>query len=569
MNKRLFFIYTTVFVLTGLMLYLYRASYRDMKVFIQEVNRMSGVVVKLERLDALLHFWLNNDRVADKSVALYLAPDDAYDSILVATDYIKQIALYQEDRLRMDTIRLAVRNFQRLHERSDTMLTQMEREEFRRSLNGMVRAAFESTNRRLNHSRVRLEESTALLDQWLVWMLVLAGSLITIATFYSFNFLRQRQKAEGFSRALLEITNNGMISFQPMFSGDGILKSYRITYCNDAGLKLLNLKDWRSLTIENILHPKVIADVRKVFDSVLSQKQSQILEGYLQHGKERKWLQAMITPLHEGLFVSIYNLTPEKSYQQRLTNKINQLKVLNEELQQYAYVTSHDLQEPLRKIQMFSDIALNSPTHGDGKSKDDYFRRIQGIAAHMRELIQTLLSFTRSTDQSGKMERVDLNAILKEVVEEVDLGETRATIDSAELPEVEGSRLHLKLLFGNLLTNSIKYAKPDAPLRISISERRAHHQDYIDFPVLDQFLTYTRITVKDNGVGFQPHLSEKVFTIFQRLYNKENAQGTGIGLAICKKIVHQHNGYMYAEGAENEGASFHIYLPLQQPTGTD
>ncbi len=569
MNKRLLFIYTTVFVLTGLMLYLYRASYRDMKVFIEDVNRMSAVVVKLERLDALLHFWLNNDRTAEKHAVLYLSPDDAYDSVLYTAEHIKDIVLYQEDRLRMDTIRLAVRNFQSINERSDTILGQNHKESFRRSLKGMLRSAFVSANTRLEHSKLRLVESTALLDKWLVWMLILAGSLITIATFYSFNFLRQRQKAEGFNRALLEITNNGMISFQPVLAPDGRLENYRVTYCNEAGLKLLNLKNWRGVMLTDILPPKVQTDVRNVFYNVLDSKRAEIIEGYLQHEQERKWLQAMVTPLDEGLFVSIYNLTPEKTYQQRLTYKINQLKVLNDELQQYAYVTSHDLQEPLRKIQMFSDIAINSSEEHEGKTKDDYFRRIQGIASHMRELIQTLLAFTRSTDQPVQLELVDLNAVLNEIVDELDIRDTKASIDLPDLPEVEGSRLHLKLLFTNLLTNAVKYAKPDVPLRIRIHERKAGHHDYIAFPVLDQFVRYTRITVQDNGVGFQSHLSEKVFTIFQRLYNKESAHGTGIGLAICKKIVHQHNGHMYAEAIENEGASFHIFLPLQQPAGSD
>lgn len=569
MNKRLLFIYTTVFILTGFMLYLYRASYRDMKVFIQDVNRMSVVVVKLERLDALLHFWLNNDSIANKAVDLYLSPGDAYDSIQYTTDLIKEKVQYQEDRLRMDTIRRAVREFQALNERKDTLLTRAQKESFRKNLKSMLRAAFVSANTRLEHRKLRLEESTALLDKWLVWLLTLAGALITIATFYSFNFLHQRQRAEGFNRTLLELTNNGMISFQPMFSPDGILKDYRVTYCNEAGLKLLNLKDWRGVLLSAFIPPKILPDVRKVFDAVLSAGQSRTLEGYLQHQQERKWLQAMVTPLNQGLFVSIYNLTPEKTYQQRLTYKINQLKVVNDELQQYAYVTSHDLQEPLRKIQMFSDIALNLQPDAEGKTKDEYFHRIQGIASHMRELIHTLLAFTRSTDQAETLERVELNAVLNEVINDLDVGDTQAKIDVPKLPEVEGSRLHLKLLFTNLLTNAVKYAKPDVPLRITISERKANHHDYVAFPVLDQFVSYTKITVEDNGVGFQPQFSEKVFTIFQRLYNKESAAGTGIGLAISKKIVHQHNGYMYAEGKENEGASFHIFLPFKQPAESD
>jgi signal transduction histidine kinase len=564
MNKRLFLIYTLVFILTGMMLYLYRSSYKDMGVFIREVNLASTTLIRLQRLDALLHFWLNNDRNISTNMDLYMSPDVAYDSILATLANIKNASTFQEQRIRMDSIRREVREFQRMDEKKDTSLTYAAKEEFRKRVKNIVLNANRFSNNKLSRAKIRLEESTELLDRWLLWMLILAGTLITIATFYSFNFLSQRRKAEEFNKTLLDTTNNGIISFTPVVR-DGIIEEYQITFCNEAGMKLLNLKSWYSRTLKDIVPKAVFSDLRQAFDDVYKTGTGKRLEGYLQIKNERKWLQADITPLDEGLLVSIYNLTLEKIYQQRLTYKINQLEIVNDELQQYAYVTSHDLQEPLRKIQMFSDIGLNLKGDEHARSKDDLFRKIQSIAGHMRELIQTLLSFTRSTDKPELLQDVNLDELVNEVINTLELRENQIKVILPHLPTVEGSAVHLKLLFTNLLSNSLKYAKPDFPLEITIKERKANQHDYQKYPALDKLVKYTCISIHDNGVGFKPHLNEKVFTIFQRLHNKENTPGTGIGLAICRKIVHQHQGLMFAKGRENQGASFYIFIPLKQP----
>src|SRR5690606_28958891 len=157
---------------------------------------------------------------------------------------------------------------------------------------------------------------------------------------------------------------------------------------------------------------------RQVFDHVYRNKMSRTIEGYLDHSQERKWLHATVIPLDEGLLVSIYDFTAERRFQQKLTYKINQLKVINDELQQYAYVTSHDLQEPLRKIQMFSDMGTAIPEKKK-LTPDDFFTKISKVATEMRERLQTLLMFTRSTDTFDETENVDLNQVVCDVVKEL------------------------------------------------------------------------------------------------------------------------------------------------------
>lgn len=568
MNKRLFLIYASVFVLIGLMLHLYRSSYKDMKVFIQEVNRMSQVVVKLQRLDALLHFWLNNDRSGNGiAMDLYMSPDAAYDSILVSTQQLKSLVLYQEDRLRMDSLRNEVRSFQRIAERPDTVFAPGQREEFRRKLKGLLVESLASANLKLEHRKTRLEESTGLLDRWLFWMLALAGTLITIATVYSFSFLRQRRKAEGFNRTLLETTNNGIVSFDPK-PDDGLVRDYVMTYCNDAASRLLGIDKHKQATLSSLIPAAILNDVRQVFDHVYRNKMSRTIEGYLDHSQERKWLHATVIPLDEGLLVSIYDFTAERRFQQKLTYKINQLKVINDELQQYAYVTSHDLQEPLRKIQMFSDMGTAIPEKKK-LTPEDFFTKISKVATEMRERLQTLLMFTRSTDTFDETENVDLNQVVCDVVKELKGTYPDARVNNAQLPIVEGSATHLRLLFFHLLQNACQYSMPGTTSEITVTERKTTQYDHYKFPVLDQLMTYSCISVRDNGIGFAPEHSEKIFVLFQRLFDKPDVPGSGIGLAICRKIVNQHHGYIYAEGAENQGAVIHVFLPLQQPTEQD
>lgn len=570
MNKRLLIIYTSVFLLIGVMLHLYRTSYNAMRVYIRDVHAISQVLVRLERTDALLHFWLNNDPKKEDDLDLYIPSDVAYDSILTSIESLKKRVLYQEQRLRLDSLKRIVKDYQRMDEKSDTRLSLPEREEYRKKIRQLTDNAFTSAQRNLEDRKAGLSDATSLLDRWLVWMLVLAGALITMATFYSFNFLHLRRKAESFNQILLETTNNGIVSFRP-FLKENESTEYEVTYCNEAAMKLLRIPNWKLKTLSTIVPAGVLNDLREAFAEVIRSNLTKTLEGYLDFGKDRIWLQASVAPLEEGVLVSVYDLSPVKSYEQKLTYKIKQLELANDELQQYAYVTSHDLQEPLRKIQMFSDIALNQQP-GQHKSREEYFAKVMKSASHMRELIQTLLMFTRSTDQPSEFSPVDLNVVLRKVVAELEvlIEEKKALISISDaLPVIQASEVHISLLFNNLFTNSLKYSKAEATPFIKVRAETVSGADQGHFPALDPLTKYARITVSDNGVGFPPSLSDKMFTIFQRLHNKDNTPGNGIGLAICRKIVHQHHGFIYADGEEGVGATFHIFLPFEQPLNAE
>jgi signal transduction histidine kinase len=570
MNKRLLVIYTIVFLLIGVMLYLYRTSYNAMRIYITDVHTITSVMVRLERLDALLHFWINKNTKEEVRADLFIPSDVAYDSILTSIETLKGLVRYQEQRLRLDSLKRVVKQYQSIQEKSDTLFLPNQSEEYRKTIKKLTDNSFAFARSRLANRRSGLDDATDLLDRWLVWMLVLAGSLITLATFYSFNFLHLQRKAENFNRTLLETTNHGIISFKSLQDLDSEFVDYEVTYCNDAAMKLLRIPFWKSKTLSSIIPFPVLSDIQNAFAEVIQNKISRTVEGYLEFGKERTWLQASIAPFEDGVLVSVYNLTQIKSYEQKLTYKIKQLELTNEELQQYAYVTSHDLQEPLRKIQMFSDIA----THLKPElihQKDEYFGKILNSASHMRELIQTLLMFTRSTDKPSDFTPVNLKNILQKVTAELEvlIAEKKAVITVGDLPVIQASAVHISLLFNNLITNSLKYSKPESRPLIRISASQVSGAEHEQFAALDPMTKYVRISVSDNGVGFRQSLSDKMFTIFQRLYNKEDTPGTGIGLAICRKIVHQHYGFIYAEGQEDVGATFYIFLPLEQPQDAD
>lgn len=235
------------------------------------------------------------------------------------------------------------------------------------------------------------------------------------------------------------------------------------------------------------------------------------------------------------------------------------LKRSNEELEQFAYVASHDLQEPLRKIQMFSDL-IQSRSH-DPEYLSNQLIKVAAAAKRMSALVKDLLNYSRLSSGTQEFEHVDLNEVMRNVVTDLDLKirSRSARIEYSRLPEVVGLPLQLYQLFLNLASNSLKFAEKD-PV-ITLSARLCSGGQ----PGLPEALTkgaeYWHLVFEDNGIGFEQQHAEKIFTIFQRLHNREVYSGTGIGLAICKKAVENNNGFIYAEGRPNQGAAFHIYLP--------
>jgi signal transduction histidine kinase len=243
-----------------------------------------------------------------------------------------------------------------------------------------------------------------------------------------------------------------------------------------------------------------------------------------------------------------------KSYQKGLQQNISLLNKSNEELEQFAYVASHDLQEPLRKISTFSDRLQTKYGELLPPEAHELLDRMTSAVGRMRVLINDLLLFSRAgriTPES--LNTVDMGVVLNEVLSDLELvlQEKKVAIHVGNLPILEGSHTSFHQLLQNIITNAIKFAQPGRPLVIDISSR------IIDGPCAE-------ITIADNGIGFDPAYAERIFLLFQRLHGMSEYSGTGIGLAICKKIVESHHGSIHATGQPGEGAQFIVTLPLTQ-----
>lgn len=246
---------------------------------------------------------------------------------------------------------------------------------------------------------------------------------------------------------------------------------------------------------------------------------------------------------------------------QSLELKNIELEYSNAELKSFTHIASHDLQEPLRKIQIFSKRILEAETFSENAR--DYFNRIISSSERMQNLIVSLLELSTADRSELKVVACDLNAIVEESKYDLQISitEKNAVIKHKNLPVIKGLHVQLAQLFTNLIDNALKYSRSDVIPTIKISVERMNGKD-IGQPTANQKIAYYAIKIADNGIGFEKEYTTKIFELFQRLHHKNEYSGTGIGLSIVKKIVTNHNGFISAEGKPNVGAVFIIYLPI-------
>jgi signal transduction histidine kinase len=261
---------------------------------------------------------------------------------------------------------------------------------------------------------------------------------------------------------------------------------------------------------------------------------------------ERKRAEELLQKAHDELEIRVLERTAD------LAETIDRLEKANQELEEFTYIASHDLQEPLRKIQTFSDMAKKRHPPLADKTGQDYLDRILVTAGRMRQLLQELLAISRVTSQKQPFKKTELTKTVQEAADifVTVLKETGGQVTIETLPTIEADETQMRQLFQNLIGNALKFRDDRIPVIQVIGK------------VIDK--KKFEIVVKDNGIGFDQQFAELIFKPFERLHGRSNYEGTGMGLAICRKIVERHSGTIRAESQPDQGTSFIIRLPLKQ-----
>ncbi|QEC52918.1 sensor histidine kinase [Anseongella ginsenosidimutans] len=295
-----------------------------------------------------------------------------------------------------------------------------------------------------------------------------------------------------------------------------------------------------------------------------------VTEGWrLRNPGERFWGSIVITALHDrqgnviGFSKVTRDLTEKKLADDKLKEYSKMLEFQNSELEEFAYATSHDMKEPLRKVHLYNTYILENQSNTLDKKSREFLDRSIDAVKRMMMLIDNILAYSKATSRIENLSKVDLNEIVKEVIcstkDEQQGG--NISFDTSKLPVIEAIPFQCKQLFNNLISNSQKYRNPDRQSVITITHQVVKGQE-IKNRKAEGKKPYYMISVSDNGIGFEPAYNEKVFEVFQRLNNFSEAKGSGIGLAICKKIMQNHQGFITASGRPGEGACFNLYFPV-------
>ena len=340
-------------------------------------------------------------------------------------------------------------------------------------------------------------------------------------------------------------------SYQPMYNGlkeiDGILVfGYEVTEQVIARNKNLETEQSHSKELEEKVQQRTLEliDANELLNAINIEKEARAAELVIAN-KELKF----------------QNEEKEK--------RAHELGIANKELLAFNYISSHDLQEPLRKIQTFATLIAEKEYGSLSEKGKDYFLRMEESARRMQTLIEDLLAYSRTNFTDRKFVRLHINKIVEDTLYEMSdfIQQKNATVEVVELCEVDVIPFQMRQIMTNMITNAIKFTLPDVAPHIVIScktDRALNFNDEISKLSTERLSSkkdYCRITFKDNGIGFDPRYKDKIFEVFQRLHGKDAYPGTGIGLAIVKKIVQNHNGVITAEGKLKEGAIFNIYLP--------
>ncbi|MCU7552033.1 PAS domain S-box protein [Chitinophagaceae bacterium LB-8] len=378
------------------------------------------------------------------------------------------------------------------------------------------------------------------------------------------------REAYAFNRHITDLAPNGIYVYD---KAKGVNVFFNKHAQELYGYNETELEEMGHDFVSRIIHPDDLIGLFEKFKQYDTAADDYIMElEYRVRNKEGQY-RYMFT--REAIFKRNENGVPEqfigvtvdvtdiKMAEKELREKNLALQQSNEELASFNYIASHDLQEPLRKIQTFGNFLEETETGLTDQGKSS-LKRMQMAAARMRTLINDLLAFSRVSMVKEEMEQVDLNEVLEQAKSSLRtaLNEKGARIDGCELPKVQGVSFQLQQLFENIIGNAVKYCEPGQTPVVTITTKEVSTEQAEALGLLPGW-TYHCISLQDNGIGFEQQYADKIFELFQRLHTKSEYPGTGLGLAICKKIVQNHGGHIQAVSNPGDGAVFEIFLPAE------
>lgn len=395
--------------------------------------------------------------------------------------------------------------------------------------------------------------------------LVLIALLIFGITFtHNLKLSRKERWLEGFLSSVLDTSRAGIVSYKAVRQYNGIEK-FAVAYRNEAAGPLLDVHHLQDNEQDQRME-KFVRDAGLFhhFVSVVENGGNQELEIDYHTGGSQKWLQLLLAKRDDGVTLSIHDISAIRQYQEDLKKTIAELERSNADLEQYAYAASHDLQEPLRKITTFAHMLNDNMDDTSDEKTKRHIEKIIASASRMTSLIRDLLNFS-SLKQKENFEFLNLSEVVQAVQQDLELAiqQNGVRVYADTLPDVEAIPLQMHQLFYNLLNNAIKFASPNRKPEIRIT----HHyltENQKSKLALNPQLDYLQVLVADNGIGFDRQHASQIFGLFKRLNNKELYSGSGIGLALCKRVLDNHHGLIFAESEEGKGARFYLILPIRQ-----
>lgn len=392
--------------------------------------------------------------------------------------------------------------------------------------------------------------------------------------------LAQKEQADLF-QTVVNIQPAGIVLFdsireQTIDGKKGPIVDFAYEMVNETELQLLG-KSADELIGQHFLHLFPSNDGQQLFEKmVVVAETGQAQEWLLPYFNDgiQGWFQASLIPHGDKVLFTFLDVTELKRQQQALEVANMELRHSNDNLQQFAYIASHDLQEPLRKIQSFGDIIASRQADVLDDTAKDMLTRMQASAMRMSWLIKDLLNYSRITTHRMPFAPVALSSILEDILEElfVVLEESKATVTWDQLPVLLGDQRQLTQLFHNLLSNAIKFRKEGSVPQIHVTARTVSIKELSPALVEKSLVILTmedgtnmqfhEINVIDNGIGFDEQYVDRIFQVFQRLHSRAKYPGTGVGLAICRKVIENHRGILTATSQPGAGATFTVYLPV-------